>query len=171
MRYLSFSILFISLLSSCNLCHAMEWQGIVPLKSKRADVERLLGPNDTSNPVIYRLQNETVFIEYSSNNPCRRESSSEWILPPRETWNVPVDTVVGIYVLDHKQILFSDLRLDVSAFRRVHGDDDLPTHFVYINDEGGFGVDVFYKDKDRESVDGFHYWPEAKQRDRLCPDH
>lgn len=52
---------------------AQEWRKIVPVKSTRADVERLLGPNEESYGVDYELTDGILSIEYSSG-PCRKES-------------------------------------------------------------------------------------------------
>ena len=53
--------------------NAQEWRKIVPLKSTRSDVERLLGPNERSYGVVYELTEGVLFIEYSSG-PCKRKA-------------------------------------------------------------------------------------------------
>jgi hypothetical protein len=54
---------------------AAPWRGIVPLKSSRSDVERLLGnPSSTKSRfyVIYSLKDEEVRIDYSDKNLCAK---------------------------------------------------------------------------------------------------
>ncbi|MDQ3802632.1 MAG: hypothetical protein M3416_02095 [Acidobacteriota bacterium] len=43
-------------------CPGKEWRGIVPLKSTRADVERLLGPNDENGSTKYELPDAVVYV-------------------------------------------------------------------------------------------------------------
>jgi hypothetical protein len=60
--------------------NAQEWDKIVPLKSTRADVERLLGPIDKSYGVDYELMDGVLSIEYSSG-PCRKQRQGGWHVP------------------------------------------------------------------------------------------
>ena len=65
--------------------YAQNWRQIVPLKSTRADVERLLGSSKEAYLANYTLEEGNLFIEYSSG-PCRPDRKGGW--------NVPENTVV-----------------------------------------------------------------------------
>ena len=55
--------IFALCLYCAKLVQAKEWRGIVPLKSTRADVERLLGkPNGLGR---YEFDNERAYIDYA----------------------------------------------------------------------------------------------------------
>src|SRR5687768_6482964 len=104
---------------------AQEWRKIVPMKSTRADVERLLGPGDRSNGVVYELTDGVLSIEYSSG-PCRKER--------RGGWNVPEGVVISFSFSAKNKQRESDLKLNRKKFRRVV---DTHTHGIiyYVNDE------------------------------------
>jgi hypothetical protein len=145
------------LISSVGLASAKEWRGIVPLKSKRADVERLLGPVPNGFP-HYVLPDETVYVEYAY--PCGYKNPPGWPDPP-PGWNVPKDTVVSISVEPKESILFSSLALDLSKFEKVEGDSQ---HFNYIDGEEGFTVNVFGSCCGMgEKVSAYIYHPTAKE--------
>ena len=65
--------LFGLVLMMVSKASAQEWRKIAPLTSTRADVERLLGPNNKSSyGVDYDLKDGILSIEYSSG-PCTKD--------------------------------------------------------------------------------------------------
>lgn len=51
---------------------AKEWRGIVPLRSTRADVERLLGDDSEKKPLTtYQTKQEAVSVLYASGPVAR----------------------------------------------------------------------------------------------------
>src|SRR5687767_3401542 len=75
------------MLTDWHFVNDQDWRLIVPLKSTRGDVERLLGPTKEAYFAIYQLKKGNLFIEYSSG-PCR---------PDREGgWNVPAHMVISV---------------------------------------------------------------------------
>jgi hypothetical protein len=85
---------------------AKSWRGIVPLKSTRADVERLLGKVDSWGR--YQFEDERGSIRYREN-PCLG------VYRPLEKDNcecmVSRDTVVSIFVTPEVTRTFSSLNL------------------------------------------------------------
>src|ERR1700682_866381 len=77
-----------------------EWQGIVPLHSRRSEVDRALGPPIDRSGSLYETKNEKVFIWYS-DEPCHKGIS--------ELWNVPKDTVLSITLYPKRRMSISDL--------------------------------------------------------------
>jgi hypothetical protein len=78
-------------LGLATVCSAKEWRGIVPLKSTRADVERLLGvPKQRSEfGYLYRFHEELAVVWFQSA-PCGQCGLG---------WHVPVGTVTTIGVI------------------------------------------------------------------------
>jgi hypothetical protein len=67
------------------VCSAKEWRGIVPLKSDRADVERLLGvPNQRSAFGYYYRFHDVLAVVWFQSEPC---DQCGW------GWRVSPDTV------------------------------------------------------------------------------
>jgi hypothetical protein len=79
--------------------NAGAWRGIVPLRSTRADVEKLLGP-PTLEDSGYEINGERVQISYSSRG-CQEG------LPAG--WKVPADTVVTISVSSKNDMKLADV--------------------------------------------------------------
>lgn len=134
---------------------AQEWRKIVPLKSTRADVERLLGPNDKSYGVDYELTDGVVSIEYSSG-PCRKERQGGW--------NVPEGVVVSYSFSAKNKQRETDLKLNRKKFRRV-----IDTHTggvtYYINDKDGITYEI-----QQGQVDGIEYYPPKRYEHLYCGD-
>jgi hypothetical protein len=89
------------------------WQGITPLQSTRADVERLLGkplPGEVSSSAVYRLEVGEVHIRYAASRLCGE--------PDRCECRVPDDTVIDISVDSQVKAKFSSLNIDKRAFER-----------------------------------------------------
>src|ERR1044072_9996361 len=56
------------------------WRQIVPLKTTRGEVERLLGSTTGDYFAKYELKEGSLFIEYSSG-PCKPERKGGWKVP------------------------------------------------------------------------------------------
>ena len=110
-----------------------EWRKIVPLTSTRADVERLLGPNDQVSLVVdYQVINGSLSVRYSSG-PCSKERKGGW--------DVAEGVVTGLtFWSNHKQ-KEKELKLDRKKFRRVV-DSHTGRNIYYINDEDGIMYEV-----------------------------
>ena len=143
------------LITVSNTCFGKEWRGITPLKSSRADVERLLGRPTGPLPTYY-LSDVTVTFWYSR---CRCGEKSE-----DDCWNVPVDTVVSIYVTLKGVNRLADLGLDLTRFKKTQGDYDVPGSFRYSNAEEGFGLEG-----GEEYVNALIYGPRTKDERLRCP--
>jgi hypothetical protein len=72
---------------------AKEWRGITPLKSTRADVERLFGKENELKR--YQFENERAYIYYSEK-PCGMMDVTE--VTEKCRCLIPEGTVVSIHV-------------------------------------------------------------------------
>jgi len=103
-------VLLISLVP--RIVDAKEWHGIVPFKSTRSDVARILGPQDNGS---YATPNERIYIRYSEG-PCSGLYQS--LRKPRCECMLPKDTVISISVVPTNSPKFSSLKIDKSQFIR-----------------------------------------------------
>lgn len=120
------------------------WQGIVPLRSARADVERLLGPPKSSlgEIYIYRTTDDRVDVSYS-DDPCKTGGAK-----PRGT---PADVVLKITISPQRSLPVQNLRLDKGKYTRVQNDH--PENWVhYLNSEEGITVDAMLDDGCEEVI-------------------
>jgi hypothetical protein len=134
---------------------AKEWRGLVPLRSTRADVERLLGPppvgRNYADAVVYYTNNEEVLIRYSTGLCI-------------EKWHVPRDTILFIHVSPQNKPKFADLKLDASKYKKIP-DPEVLDYSYYDNEKEGFELNV-------NTVEGlvhtFIYYPPAKDNNLRC---
>lgn len=95
------------------------WNGITPLISTKADVEKIMGPcmeHQFPSSCTYHLADRRVTVIFSSAEACT--DRDQWL-------SVPSGTVKSIQIaIDPKvQILLSDSGYDLSTFRVVDDDD------------------------------------------------
>ena len=136
------------------------WRGITPLRSTRADVERLLGPPekpDAKHMSDYKLEDEVVSIIYATGPPCGEGMESGW--------QVPAGTVVDITVAPRKTMRPSDLKLDKSKYQRIDGGHQ-PDVASYINKKEGIKIAVFQDNV----VTSITYFPAEEDNYLLCPE-
>ena len=112
---------------------AKEWRGITPLRSTRAEVERLLGPPEPASVYsesgsVYVTEGERVSIIYS-RRPCDYG------------WRVPLDIVISIFVRPKKPPKLSDLKLDEKRYERRR-DYNVETIRYYIDPGAGINYTV-----------------------------
>jgi hypothetical protein len=140
-------------LNLAEISQAKEWRGIIPLRSTRADVEKLLGKpflDDAAPPYAktYKTENETVHILYSTGL-CN--------IKPNHGWNLPPNTVIYIDVSPHN-LKIADLKLNLRKFKKLRNPryKDL---IHYRNKAEGFDITI---DRYDTRVIALNYYPESK---------
>ena len=123
------------------------WRGIVPLQSKRADVERLLGPGTNDH---YQFDAERVHVNYAGEGKCNPVNGCLCF--------VPKDTVISIYVQLEVQMRFSKLNIDKKKYEKFVSPKD-PTVATYSNDKEGI---IYTVNEENDSVTAIEYLPTAK---------
>ena len=148
-------VLFI-MASETSFTEAKGWRGIIPLQSKRADVVRLLGqPAEPGGyGVLYKLEEEIVFIEYSSG-PCSKDREGGW--------NVARDTVVSISVTPKKKLQFTDLNLGDNYRKGPSG--DVIDIVNYTNEQDGV---IYEVDDNTGIIRAISFQPGIENRHLLC---
>lgn len=142
-------LLSTALLLTCLIfqLEAKSWRGIVPLKSSRAEVEKLLGTaNDLGR---YQFDDERAYVFYSQGNCDNRAGKCACLIPP--------DTVVAIHVVLEVSLKFSELKIDKSRYekQRIHPGSNA---FSYSNFSEGVVYDV---DESKDEIIGIDYLPAA----------
>jgi hypothetical protein len=152
---ISHLIFFCLALSTSAISQEKGWRGIVPLRSTRADVQKLLGHStDQGYGATYDLGSEAVTFEYSSG-PCTKRR--------KNGWNVPVNTVIRIRVSSSIKTRFSDVNIDKEKFEKIE-DPELPDIFYYRNSEKG----ITYEVQD-DFIITTEYGPSSKDKTLRCP--
>ena len=157
-------LLVIVHLSQSQAAPAQEegWRGIVPLRSTRGDVERVLGKPIDDLGYLYDTGKERILVYYQSE-PCAAGDTQG--RPARGGWNVPRDTVLSFRVHLKTKVRFSDLKIDRAIYkeaRHPHGPDIV----YYNNDEAGQSYEVDGGDGTVRSVS--YYW-RTKDESLRCP--
>jgi hypothetical protein len=129
MRTIKYLPLIAALISVCSgVALGKGWRGIEPLHSTRSDVEKLLGPNPGST---YDLENEAVYFEYQTpERECGKKLGS---------WNVPLNTVLGIIVASKEKKSIVEFNLDrtyVKSKVRPY------SHYDYYSEDDGITYSV-----------------------------
>jgi hypothetical protein len=141
--------------------NAEPWRGIVPLKSTRSDVERLLGkplPGNMNFYVTYKLESEEVRVRYADKSLCTRKDECEC--------RVPDDTVLNVVVRPKTTINFSALALDQSKFHPIVNPESA-NNVAYSNSDAGLMYVISKRD---DLVLYVQYGPTAKDcADALKP--
>lgn len=115
---------------------AKEWRRITPLKSTRADVERLLGKENEFKR--YQFENERAYIFYSTK-PCGMMDATE--VTQKCRCFIPEGAVVSIHVTVEETRKFSALKLGGREFQKefvlpgVYDYSDLTEGVRYTVDE------------------------------------
>lgn len=154
---IALAALFLPFLILTNWCDVkgQDWRQIVPLKSTRAEVERLLGSTTGAYFAEYELKEGSLFIEYSSG-PCKPERKGGW--------NVPKDVVIMVNFTPKKRTRIADLKLDPKKFRKVI-DEHVIGVLYYVNDEEGITYQV-----QSGKIDFVEYHPAKRDEHLYCGD-
>ena len=139
-------------LSLTNNSYAKPWRGIVPLRSTRADVLRILGKPSRSD-YIYDFDEGTVRIMYARQR-CEQGVPSGW-----GNWNVAPDTVINIWV----EVDFPVKNLKIRDLHKYkwYTDDSLTTY--YRLPAQGLEYEV-----QNQRVISITYGPTARDKELMC---
>lgn len=135
------------------------WQGIVPLQSTRAEIERLLGPSKSllGEIYLYDTSENRVNVAYTSD-PCGVNGAN--------STGAATDVALKIAVSPKKVLLVRDLHLNKDKYKRIQ--DDHPENWVhYLNTLDGITVDAILNDG-CEQVVGIIYHATARDRELRC---
>jgi hypothetical protein len=146
----AFNLIFITLILT-QISEARDWRGLVPLRSTRAEVERLLGPPGQSSSNVYLTESERISITYAER-PCDFG------------WQVPLGTVISFSVYPKNPSALAALKLDERKYEKRR-DIHIETLYYYINQEEGINYTV---DSGKGMVTGVEYYPSAKDNNRRC---
>lgn len=126
--YLRATLVTFTVLLTVLGCFAKEWRGIVPLRSTRADVVRLLNQcSEQMEACAFSLAQEEVYILFSGG--LGEEDQCATRLAP--------ETVVFIQVWPKSGPRLNDLHLDKETLKRLHAPALLnPNHKGYMASEG-----------------------------------
>lgn len=135
------------------------WKGIIPLRSTRSDVEKILGqPRESQlGPHIYENQTERVDVLYARGK-CERGTGR---------WNVPAETVIQIQITPAKILLLEDISIDrikYTSYRWSHPDNWI----TYQNKQDGIWIDTIDLGKNTEEVRVIKYLPKASDHGLKC---
>lgn len=106
---------------------AKPWHGIIPLRSTRADVERILG-KPVLNRDVYDAPDGRAIISYSKGLPCEEGVPG--------LGNIPGDTVVEIYLSLTGSEKLSDLLVPEREYTRIQAAVHTPTIYYVDKQEG-----------------------------------
>lgn len=134
---------------------ANAWKTLVPLRSTRADVEKMFGAASEVNGhrYIYNLKTETVSFTYAKGG-CDRQDGG---------YNVAAGTILEINVTPLTTVLASDAGFDLSKFAPALTDDKELT--IYLNAD--YGVTVRTKGSSK-AVIGVKYGASARDVALSC---
>ena len=123
------------ILISTPVVRAEGWNNIYPLKSTRADVEKILGKCEDSNSAwncLYKMKEQNVYISYSIGESCEKGA----------VWNVSKGTVdeISIYLKDGG-IILRNLKFDLKDFVEEE-DYELPGLIHFTNENNGVSFEV-----------------------------
>jgi hypothetical protein len=154
----AFVLCFSLLLSMADATVAKPWRGIVPLRSKRAHVRRVLGkPIIGSDGAIelYEKQEGRIQIMYA-RKACEQGLPADW-----GNWKVARDTVVNISITLREEIPVADLKIrNIEKFKWYTGDSGA----TYYHDKRS-GIEYQVQDG---IVTAIAYGPTIRDRALRC---
>jgi hypothetical protein len=146
------------LLGMADASLAKPWRGIVPLRSKRAHVRRVLG-----KPIIgaagaielYEKQEGRIQVTYA-RKPCEQGLPADW-----GNWKVAPGTVVNISITLREEIPVADLKIrNIEKYKWYTGDSGA----TYYHDQRS-GIEYQVQDG---MVTAIAYGPTSRDRALRC---
>jgi hypothetical protein len=146
------------LLGVADATVAKPWRGIVPLRSKRADVRRVLGKpmiGAAGAIELYEKKEGHIQVRYA-RRPCEQGLPADW-----GNWKVARDTVVNISITLHEEVPVAYLKIrNIERYKWYTGDSGA----TYYRDERS-GIEYQVQD---DMVTAIAYGPTTRDRPLRC---
>jgi hypothetical protein len=146
------------LLGMADATLAKPWRGIVPLRSKRQHVRRVLGKpiiGDAGAIELYETQEGRIQVTYA-RKPCEQGLPADW-----GNWKVARDTVVNISITLREEIPVANLKIrNIEKYKWYTGDSGA----TYYRDERS-GIEYQVQDG---LVTAVAYGPNIRDRALRC---
>jgi hypothetical protein len=137
---------------------AKPWRGIVPLRSKRPQVRRVLGKpaiGGTGSIELYEKPEGRIQVMYA-RKPCEQGLPADW-----GNWRVGRDTVVNISITLREEIPLARLNIrNIEKYKWYTGDSGA----TYYRDERR-GIEYQVQD---DRVTAIAYGPTTRERALRC---
>jgi hypothetical protein len=131
------------LLIAVDSSSAREWRGIVPLRSTRADVVRLLNQcSDQKEACRFTVGTNDVHILFSSGLVDQYAYCAAYL---------PAEAVMFIHVRPRAELKLSALRLDKRRLHQFNSSEPIDRHYKGYRTDDGLVVGLF-KDRVRQIV-------------------
>lgn len=157
-KKLTFFICCSLLLGIADATLAKPWRGIVPLRSKRPHVRRVLGKpiiGGAGSIELYEKQEGRIQVMYA-RKPCEQGLPADW-----GNWKVARDTVVNISITLREEIPVANLKIrNLEKYKWYTGDSGA----TYYRDERS-GIEYQVQD---EMVTAIAYGPTTSDRALRC---
>jgi hypothetical protein len=118
------------ILSAVSSIEGKSWRGIVPLRSNRVEVERLIGAPSAPGGSIYNLKDEVVIIDYSKGR-CEDIRGTKW--------NVARNTVISITVSPRARLRADELAFNLKSFKKINN-PEVEDAIYRVNDKDGISI-------------------------------
>lgn len=156
MKKVALRTIIVFLCFSSLQAQSEDWKDIVPLRSARSDVRKLLGEPIESKNSFDKFVREDVKINIQyAVAPCKGAIVG---------WNVKAGTVLSMLVIPLTTIQFNDLTLE-SDFVRGAIRDDLSVE--YVNHKKG----VKYSVSEFGEITSIYYSPSERNESLRCKKH
>lgn len=151
----------ISLTSAQNIIQKKEkfdWEKIIPLVTKRAEIEEFYGKPFTENGYVsfYRTGFGSILVMYYGSKDLEKASF---------TCSVSLDTVSSYNISLSKRIFVSNLGWKLNRFENKAGDDG---RLIYYNEEKGISFVVEVAEDGKEEVVAISYEPPIEDKKNKC---
>ncbi|HYW73747.1 MAG TPA: hypothetical protein VE961_22175 [Pyrinomonadaceae bacterium] len=135
------------------------WRGLIPLRSTRKDVERLLGSSKDSvaGTYIYDAGVELAHITYSKG-ACADSVQGRW--------NVASETVLEIRVYPRTDVPVRDFEPALGIYKRTP-DPSIPNWAFYFNNESGVTIQT-KTEANAEIVEIVTFGPSSENSELRC---
>lgn len=106
------------------------WRQIIPLRTSRAEVQRLIGKHywEYDNTVFYIKNGDRYYVTYSQGN-CRGKEETKW--------NVGKNIVLDFVIYPKNKVAIDDMPYNLKTFIKIKGSEDMPNYYKYLNKEFG----------------------------------
>ena len=141
---------------ACNSLQAKEWRGLVPLRSTRTDVVRLMGQcSEQREACRFTLESEDVYILFSRGLATKYAECAE---------RIPPETIMFIQVKPQRPLKFSDQQLDKKKFTSFNPSAPFKRGFQGYRNSAGLVIQAY-----KGRILQLNYIPDESDR-HLCQD-
>lgn len=163
LKYFFYVVILLSIFANTNYCQIQDWLKLVPLKSSRAEVEKLIGkPKRYFKSYGFYSTSVGEFLVWYSLGGCRKKVEGR-------QWNIPAQRLTAVILSTNNALPLESYISNKNEYRKMKVDGSaMDRRTFYISPDESITYTTLMNGDNTEFVESIELQPSKDKNYLLC---